>query len=248
MPAARPSGDFFQPDVEIGPVRVSSHREVPSRAGIPPCRRAARILPTIRLPDRNRHAIHAHAARYRAVAESVESDLALLADEAAPEPDTVPDERLKLLFVCAHPAIDPRVRTPLMLQTVLGLDAAQIGAAFLVAPAAMGQRLVRAKAKIKDAGLRFEVPTADDMPERLADVLEAVYAAYGTSWDSTPGADGGAHPLAAEAIFLGRLLAALLPSEPEAKGLLALMLYCESRRAAPSCRWRSRTRACGRAT
>ena len=171
-------------------------------------------------------------ARHQGVIDSSALDFALLQDEAAPDSHVVPDDRLKLLFVCAHPAIDEVVRTPLMLQTVLGLDAAQIGAAFLVAPAAMGQRLVRAKAKIKDAGLRFELPTAEDMPERLEDVLNAIYAAYGTSWDAVAGADTGCRDLAEEALFLSRLLVALLPAEPEARGLLALMLYCESRRAA----------------
>ena len=173
-----------------------------------------------------------NAARHQGVVDASAVDLALLHDEAAPEPAAVPDDRLKLMFVCAHPAIDAGVRTPLMLQTVLGMDAAQIGAAFLVAPATMGQRLVRAKAKIRDAGLRFELPSAEDMPDRLEDVLNAIYAAYGTSWDAVAGAGTGAHDLADEALFLGRLLVALLPAEPEARGLLALMLHCESRRAA----------------
>jgi RNA polymerase sigma-70 factor (ECF subfamily) len=173
-----------------------------------------------------------NAARHRAVADATVADLLLLADEAAPEHGAWPDERLKLLFVCAHPAIDERARTPLMLQAVLGLDAAQIAAAFLVAPATMGQRLVRAKARIKGTGMRFELPTAEDMPARLADVHEAIYAAYGTSWDAVPGADGAPPDLAGEALFLARLLVALLPDEPESQGPLALMLYCESRRAA----------------
>jgi len=170
--------------------------------------------------------------RHQGVVDASAVDLALLQDETAPQTQAVPDDRLKLLFVCAHPAIDAAVRTPLMLQTVLGLDAAQIGAAFLVAPATMGQRLVRAKAKIRDAGLRFELPAAEDMPERLEDVLAAVYAAYGTSWDAVPGADTGEHDLVDEALFLARLLVALLPDEPEPRGLLALMLYCEARRPA----------------
>ena len=144
----------------------------------------------------------------------------------------IPDERLKLLFVCAHPAIDAAARTPLMLQTVLGLDAARIGAAFLIAPATMGQRLVRAKAKIRDAGLRFTVPEPEAMPERLGPVLDAVYAAYGAGWDGLGGDDAAVNGLGEEAIFLGRLLAELLPDAPEAKGLLALMLYCEARREA----------------
>ena len=148
------------------------------------------------------------------------------------ESDLFPDERLKLLFICAHPAIDPAIRTPLMLQTVLGLDAARIASAFLVSPATMGQRLVRAKAKIKISGMRFELPTGDDVPDRLNDVLNAVYAAYGTGWDSMPGAAPGIQDLTEEAIFLGRLLVGLLPGEPEAGGLLALMLFCEARRPA----------------
>lgn len=166
------------------------------------------------------------------VAAAAVSSLALLQGEGGAETSAIPDDRLKLLFVCAHPAIDEAVRTPLMLQTVLGLNAAQIGAAFLVAPTTMGQRLVRAKAKIKDAGVRFALPTAEEMPSRLDDVLSAIYAAYGASWDAIPGADMPAQDLAEEALFLSRLLVTLLPAEPEARGLLALMLYCESRRAA----------------
>ncbi|MDP4301113.1 RNA polymerase sigma factor [Leptothrix discophora] len=175
---------------------------------------------------------HRNTLRHRGVVDASALDLALLQDGYAPDAPVVPDDRLKLLFVCAHPALDPAVRTPLMLQTVLGLDAARIGAAFLVAPATMGQRLVRAKARIRDAGLRFELPTAEDLPERLLDVLGAIYAAFGTSWDALPGADTGLHDLCGEALFLGRLLVALLPDEPEARGLLALMLYCEARRPA----------------
>jgi RNA polymerase sigma-70 factor (ECF subfamily) len=140
-----------------------------------------------------------------------------------------PDERLKLMFVCAHPAIDVAVRTPLMLQTVLGLDAARIASAFLVAPATMGQRLVRAKAKIRAAGVRFAVPEPDDLPERLADILDAVYAAYGTGWEAVAGFDPDVAGLAEEAIYLGRLLVALIPEAAEAKGLLSLMLHCEAR-------------------
>ena len=141
-----------------------------------------------------------------------------------------PDDRLKLLFVCAHPAIDAAARTPMMLQTVLGLDAARIASAFLVQPSAMGQRLTRAKAKIRVSGLRFELPEAKQLPERLDSVLEAIYAAYGSGWDDVTGADPRRKGLAAEAISLGRLLVQLMPAEPEAKGLLALMLHCEARR------------------
>src|SRR5579864_5776350 len=141
-----------------------------------------------------------------------------------------PDERLKLLFICAHPAIDAAARTPLMLQTVLGLSAARIASAFLVQPAAMGQRLSRAKTRIRDAGIAFDLPKASELPTRLDAVLEAIYAAYGSGWDDIAGADPRRHGLALEATDLGRLLLQLMPDEPEVQGLLALMLYCESRR------------------
>ncbi len=173
----------------------------------------------------------------RARAQTVRADagptLALLTDQfAMAEPALFPDDRLKLLFVCAHPAIDASARTPLMLQTVLGLDAARIAAAFLTSAAALGQRLVRAKAKIRDAGIAFAVPEQSELAPRLDAVLQAVYAAYGSGWEDVAGADPKRRGLAEEAIWLGRLIAGLLPREPEAHGLLALMLHCEARRAA----------------
>jgi predicted RNA polymerase sigma factor len=143
-----------------------------------------------------------------------------------------PDERLKLLFVCAHPAIDPAMHTPLMLQTVLGLDAARIAGAFLISPKTMGQRLVRAKIKIRDGGIRFEIPDQRELSARLEAVLEAIYAAFGIGWDDMAGIDQRGRDLAEEAIWLARVLLQLIPDEPEVRGLLALMLYCESRRAA----------------
>ncbi|MBZ9934946.1 RNA polymerase subunit sigma-70 [Mesorhizobium sp. BR1-1-16] len=159
--------------------------------------------------------------------------LSALAEETDPMAPHYPDERLKLMFVCAHPAIDEAIRAPLMLQTVLGLDASRIGAAFLVPAATMGQRLVRAKAKIRDAGIPFAVPERTELPARLASVIEAVYAAYGSGWDEIAGGAGARAPsLATEAIWLGRVLAALMPGDAEPLGLLALMLYCEARRPA----------------
>jgi RNA polymerase sigma-70 factor (ECF subfamily) len=138
------------------------------------------------------------------------------------------DERLRLLFVCAHPAIDAAVRTPLMLQTVLGLDAARIASALRVAPKTMGQRLWRAKTKIRDAGIPFDV-SADELAERAFAVLEAIYAAYGTGWEDVAGRAPASRGLAEEAIWLARLTVRLLPDEPEARGLLALMLFTEAR-------------------
>lgn len=143
-----------------------------------------------------------------------------------------PDDRLKLLFVCAHPAIDPAMHTPLMLQTVLGLDAARIAGAFLVSPKTMGQRLVRAKTKIRDAGIQFEVPDKHKLPERLEAVLEAIYATFGMGWDDIAGVDQRGRDLTEEAIWLARVLLELIPGEPEVRALLAIMLYCEARRAA----------------
>ncbi|HEX7341836.1 MAG TPA: DUF6596 domain-containing protein [Rhodanobacteraceae bacterium] len=168
-------------------------------------------------------------------AEATPKILATLEDAQSAAHDdarTFPDERLKLLFVCAHPAIAANARTPLMLQVVLGLDAARIASAFLVKPAAMGQRLSRVKAKIRDAGIAFAVPSGKDLPARLDAVLETIYAAYGSGWDDIAGADSRRKGLAAEAIELGALLMRLLPNEAETLGLCALMLYCESRRQA----------------
>jgi RNA polymerase sigma-70 factor, ECF subfamily len=143
-----------------------------------------------------------------------------------------PDQRLALLFACAHPAIDPVVRAPLMLQAVLGLDAMQIANAFLVSPAAMAQRLVRAKTKIRDARIPFRVPDRSELPERLDAVLNAIYACYAEGWSEAAGADAARVELVTEAIFMGKLLAEVIPEEPEAWGLLALMLFAEARRTA----------------
>jgi predicted RNA polymerase sigma factor len=146
--------------------------------------------------------------------------------------DEFPDRRLALLFACAHPAIDPGIRAPLMLQVVLGPEAAQIASAFLTSPAAMAQRLVRAKAKIRDAGIPFRIPERNELPERLESVLDSIYAAFAEGWADAAGTDPARRELAGEGIFLGRLLTQLLPDEPEAWGLLALMLYTEARRPA----------------
>ncbi|MEQ9813512.1 MAG: sigma factor [Azospirillaceae bacterium] len=173
------------------------------------------------------------AARRRQVALRGEATVRLIDEELnAMERSAIPDERLKLLFVCAHPAIDPAVHAPLMLQTVLGLDAARIASAFLVSPATMGQRLVRAKARIKASGIGFAVPTTEELAPRLDSVLDAIYAAFGSGWDGIAADDPRTRGLAAEALWLGRVLVGLLPEEPEARGLLALMLHAHARREA----------------
>jgi RNA polymerase sigma-70 factor (ECF subfamily) len=152
----------------------------------------------------------------------------LQADETAERP--IPDDRLRLIFACAHPAVEEAARAPLMLQAVLGFDAAAIASAFLVSPAAMGQRLVRAKRKIKEAGVPFAEPDLETAPERLEAVLDAVYAVFTQGWSDPAGADPKSRGLVEEALFLGRLIVELLPREPEPKGLVALMLYAHARR------------------
>jgi len=203
---------------------------------------ALETWPTNGVPDKP-EAWLLHVARNRLIDASrreqtrrdAEPSLQQLAEETeatTTDHESFPDERLKLLFVCAHPAIDPAARTPLMLQAVLGIDAARIASAFLVSPAAMSQRLVRAKNKIRDAGIPFRVPEPPEWDERVSFVLDAIYAAYTTGWESLMETASTHHALAREAITLGRMLTQLMPQEPEALGLLALILHCEARREA----------------
>jgi len=175
------------------------------------------------------------AVRRRRTGEAAAPDLQLMAEEleaAAASEAPIPDDRLRLMFACAHPAIDPGVRAPLILQTILGFDAATIASAFLISPSTMGQRLVRAKTRIKQAGIPFRVPERADLRERLDAVLEAIYAAFSEGWSDPAGTEIRRRNLAEEGIWLGGLVASLLPEEPEALGLLALMLHAEARRGA----------------
>jgi predicted RNA polymerase sigma factor len=137
-----------------------------------------------------------------------------------------------LMFACAHPAIDASVRAPLILQVILGFDAATVASAFLISPAGMAKKLVRAKSKIRSAGIPFRIPDRDQLAERLDTVLAAIYAAFAEGWADAAGTDAVRRDLTAEALFLARLVVELLPEDAEALGLLALMLYSEGRRRA----------------
>jgi predicted RNA polymerase sigma factor len=151
-------------------------------------------------------------------------------DDVADMPE-IPDRRLELMLVCAHPAIAAPIRTPLMLQTVLGVDAAAIAEAFAVPHATMAQRLVRAKKRIRDTGIPFELPTRPDLDERLPAVLEAVYGAYAIDWQLVC-QRAPIETLSAEALHLALVMADLLPDEPEVLGLAALVCLSEARRPA----------------
>ena len=173
------------------------------------------------------------ALRRRRSGEGALEELRMMAQElAAVAASDIPDQRLALMFACAHPAIDPGIRAPLILQTVLGFDAATIASAFLISPATMGQRLVRAKNKIRQAAIPFRVPECAELRDRLDAVLAAIYAAFAEGWSDPAGTEVRRRNLAEEGIWLGQLVASLLPDEPEALGLLALMLHAEARRGA----------------
>ena len=196
--------------------------------------RALRVWPATGAPDnppgwlmtvarnRIRDLLDSGAAR-----TSARLDDHLEAALADPDLHPIPDKRLELLFACAHPAINPAIRTPLMLQVVLGFDAARIARVFAVQPAALAQRLVRAKRRIRDSGIPFRTPTRVDMPERLPAVLEAVYGAYAIDWLDQH--ERIRESIADEARWLAVLTASLLDSEPEAWGLAALLTFAQSR-------------------
>jgi RNA polymerase sigma-70 factor (ECF subfamily) len=163
-------------------------------------------------------------------ADRAAATLAVLADERAETADeAVPDKRLELLFACAHPAIDPTMHAPLMLQAIFGIDAARMSAVFLVEPAALGQRLVRAKRKIAEARVPFAVPEPDDLEPRTNAVLDAIYAAYGTGWEDPAGLDPGRVGLTHEAVRLADVLTDLQPDNGEVLALAALLHHLEAR-------------------
>jgi RNA polymerase sigma-70 factor (ECF subfamily) len=168
------------------------------------------------------------AASQAAIAEQFGTETQ---DVATFDDEGMEDDRLRLIFTCCHPALAPEARVALTLREVCGLTTEEIARAFLTLPSAMAQRIVRAKAKIRDAGIPYQVPSAAELPERLNAVLQVIYLVFNEGYYASSGGSVTRSDLSGEAIRLGRLLAELLP-QPEVLGLLALMLLQESRRAA----------------
>jgi len=173
--------------------------------------------------------------RRRARFDAAQTDLALYLEarvnETTQEADEIDDDRLRLIFTCCHPALPPEGQLALTLREICGLTTEEIARAFLVTPATLAQRIVRAKAKIRETPIPYEVPTPQELPERLGAVLQVIYLVFNEGYSAAAGAEVTRAELTGEAIRLGRLLAELQP-EPEVIGLLALMLLQESRRAA----------------
>ena len=167
-------------------------------------------------------------ASQAAIAEQLYTDTG---DGAALEDESIEDDRLRLIFTCCHPALPPEARVALTLREVCGLTTEEIARAFLTAPPTLAQRIVRAKAKIRDARIPYQVPSSGDLPDRLDTVLQVVYLVFNEGYSASSGESLTRSDLSGEAIRLGRLVVELLP-EPEAVGLLALMLLQESRRVA----------------
>lgn len=212
------SGDLAGAEDALGDALLAALERWPEQ-GVPANPQAWLLTVARRkLIDRARRASRADGAQAEIERMHEEAELAM--NEAHP----FPDRRLGLMLACAHPAVDPAARTPLMLQAILGLSAERMAPVFLTSPAAMTKRLVRAKTKIAVAGIGFIEPEPGQLVERLDPVLDALYAAFTVGRD-----ERGRGGLAEEALWLGRVLADLAPNVPEVAGLLALMLFVTAR-------------------
>lgn len=173
------------------------------------------------------------ALRRQATAATHGAEVTLLTEERfARQEGPFPDERLALMLACAHPAVDQGIRTPLILQTILGIEVRRMASAFLVKPATLGQGLVRAKARIRDLAIGFELPGPEVVPERIDAVLDAIYAAYTLGWDDAFASEDARGDLTEEACWIARIVADCAPAHAEANALLALLLFAEARRPA----------------
>jgi RNA polymerase sigma-70 factor (ECF subfamily) len=170
-------------------------------------------------------------ARFSSIEDFVDQVEAIPDESATQDPDSLEDDRLRLIFTCCHPALPSDAQVALTLREVCGLTTEEIARAFLTPPSTLAQRIVRAKNKIRDAGIPYQVPEVPELPERLESVLRVVYLVFNEGYSASAGESLTRHDLSAEAIRIGRLMLELLPN-PEVMGLLALMLLHESRRAA----------------
>jgi RNA polymerase sigma-70 factor, ECF subfamily len=170
-------------------------------------------------------------ARFDGAQKDLELYMQARISEAPVENDEIEDDRLRLIFTCCHPALPPEAQVALTLREVCGLTTEEIARAFLVTPATLAQRIVRAKTKIRETPIPYEVPTPEELPERLDAVLQVIYLVFNEGYSAAAGAEVTRAELTGEAIRLGRLVSGLQP-EPEVQGLLSLMLLQESRRAA----------------